>query len=169
MDINCTKERKYIMSKAKIEDIVYELCKPVTDRLNFELVEVEYKKEGGEWYLRIYIDKEGGITIDDCQMVSEEVSELLDKADPIDNSYIFEVSSPGIERPLKTERDYQKAMGKLVEAKLFAPMNGKKVIEGILTGYTADTVELDQNNSKIVLDKSQIAIIKPVIVFNNLD
>lgn len=157
------------MSKAKVEDIVYELCKPVTDRLNYELVEIEYKKEGGEWYLRIYIDKEGGVTIDDCQAVSEEVSDLLDEADPIDTAYIFEVSSPGIERPLKTERDFQKAMGKLMEVKLFAPVDGKKVIEGKLTGYTEDTVELDQNGSKITIDKKQIAIIKPVIVFESID
>jgi ribosome maturation factor RimP len=157
------------MSKVKIEEVVYEICKPVTDRYNYELVEVEYKKEGGEWYLRIYIDKEDGITIDDCQLVSEEVSELLDQADPIDSAYIFEVSSPGIERPLKTERDYQKSIGKLVEAKFFAPIEGKKAIEGILTGYTDTSVELDQNNNKIVLDKSQIAIIKPVIVFKDED
>ncbi|MDF2840214.1 MAG: hypothetical protein K0Q99_986 [Clostridia bacterium] len=157
------------MSKVKIEDVVYDICKPVTDRHNYELVEVEYKKEGGEWYLRIYIDKEGGITIDDCQLVSEEVSELLDQADPIDSAYIFEVSSPGIERPLKTERDYQKSIGKLMEAKLFAPLDGKKTIEGILTGYTEGSVELEQNNNKIVLDKSQIAIIKPVIIFKDVD
>jgi len=155
------------MSKMKVEDIVYNIAKPVTDRHNYELVEVEYKKEGGEWYLRIYIDKEGGVTIDDCQLVSEEVSDLIDAADPIDSSYIFEVSSPGIERPLKTERDYQKSMGKLVEAKLFAPVDGKKVVEGILTGYTDTTVELDQNNNKVILDKQQIAIIKPVIVFED--
>lgn len=155
------------MSKAKVEDVVYEICKPVVDKHKFELVEVEYKKEGGEWYLRIYIDKEGGITIDDCQAVSEEVSELLDQADPIDSSYIFEVSSPGIDRPLKTERDYQKSMGKLVEAKLFAPLEGKKVIEGLLSGYTEDTVELDQNGTKIVLEKKQVAIIKPVIIFKD--
>ncbi|OGO79164.1 MAG: ribosome maturation factor RimP [Clostridiales bacterium GWB2_37_7] len=157
------------MSKVKVEDVVFEICKPVTDKHNFELVEIEYKKEGGEWYLRIYIDKEGGITIDDCQLVSEEVSELLDEIDPIDSAYIFEVSSPGIERPLKTQRDYEKSMGKLVEAKLFAPVNGKKAIEGILTGYSDDNVELDQNNIKIVLDKKQIAIIKPVIVFKDVD
>lgn len=157
------------MSKAKVEDVVYELCKPVTDKHNYELVEIEYKKEGGEWYLRIYIDKEGGVTLDDCQLVSEEVSELLDEADPIDTSYIFEVSSPGIERPLKTERDYQKSMGKLVEAKLFAPLDGKKVIEGLLTGYTEDSVELEQNKNKILLDKKQIAIIKPVIVFKDME
>ena len=157
------------MSKTKVEDVVFELCKPVTDKHHFELVEVEYKKEGGEWYLRIYIDKEGGITIDDCQIVSEELSEILDEVDPIDSAYIFEVSSPGIERPLKTERDYQKAMGKLMEAKLFSPIEGKKIITGILTGYTEDTVEFDQNNEKIVLDKKQVAIIKPVIVFEELE
>lgn len=153
------------MSKTKVEDVVYELSKPVVDRHNFELVEVEYKKEGGEWYLRIYIDKEGGITIDDCQAVSEEVSDLLDQADPIENSYIFEVSSPGIDRPLKTERDFEKAMGRLVEVKLFAPQDGKKVIEGDLAGFSEDSVELDQNGKRITLDKKQIAIIKPVIVF----
>lgn len=154
------------MAKEKVEDIVYDICKPVIDRRNFELVEVEYLKEGGEWYLRIFIDKEGGVTIDDCQAVSEEVSDLLDAADPIENSYIFEVSSPGIDRPLKNERDYIKAMGKLVEAKLFAPMEGKKLIEGLLSGYTEDTVELDQNGTKLTIDKKQIAIIRPVVSFN---
>ncbi|MGB7606569.1 MAG: ribosome maturation factor RimP [Lutisporaceae bacterium] len=155
------------MSKTKVEDIVYELSKPIVDMHKFELVEVEYKKEGGEWYLRIYIDKEGGITIDDCQVISEELSEILDETDPIDSSYIFEVSSPGIERPLKTERDYQKAMGKLIEVKLFAPTDeGKKVIEGTLSGYSENNVELEQNGNKLVIDKKQIAIIKPVITFN---
>lgn len=158
------------MSKAKVEDIVYELSKPIIDKHKFELVEVEYKKEGGEWYLRIYIDKEGGITIDDCQDVSEELSELLDEADPIDSSYIFEVSSPGIERPLKTERDYQKAMGKLIEVKLFAPTDeGKKVIEGTLSNYSEDNIELEQNGNKLIIDKKQIAIIKPVVIFNDYE
>ncbi len=155
------------MSKTKVEDIVYELSKPMTDNHQFELVEVEYKKEGGEWYLRIYIDKEGGITIDDCQVVSEEVSEILDETDPIESSYIFEVSSPGIERPLKTERDFEKAMGKLIEVKLFAPVDGKKAIEGTLSGYTEDNVEIEQNGNKLIIDKKQIAIIKPVITFND--
>lgn len=155
------------MSKTKVEDIVYELSKPIIDNHQFELVEVEYKKEGGEWYLRIYIDKEGGITIDDCQVVSEEVSEILDETDPIDSSYIFEVSSPGIERPLKTERDFEKAMGKLIEVKLFAPVDGKKAIEGTLSGYSEDNVEIEQNGNKLIIDKKQIAIIKPVITFND--
>lgn len=157
------------MGKTKVEDIVYELSKPIIDKHKFELVEIEYKKEGGDWYLRIYIDKEGGITIDDCQAVSEEVSDLLDKADPINNSYIFEVSSPGIERPIKTERDFEKAIGKLVEVKLFAPIDGKKVIEGILSSYSENDVELDQNGNKLTIDKKQIAIIKPVVTFSDFE
>ncbi|MFZ5352037.1 MAG: ribosome maturation factor RimP [Bacillota bacterium] len=153
------------MSKAKVEDIVYDLAKPITDRYNFELVEVEYKKEGNEWYLRLYIDKDGGITIDDCQIVSEELSDLLDEADPINQSYILEVSSPGIDRPLKLERDYIKNMNKQVEAKLYTSIDGKKLFEGELVGYTNETVNLKINGKTVELDKKNIAIIKPVIKF----
>ena len=153
------------MAKRKVEDIVFDIAKPVTDRQNYELVEVEYKKEGNDWYLRLYIDKDGGITIDDCQAVSEEVSDLLDQQDPIDQSYIFEVSSPGIDRPLKTERDFIKNMEKEVEVKLFAPLEGKKSLEGRLVGYTDDNIELDVNGSRKTIDKKSISIIKPVIKF----
>lgn len=153
------------MAKQKVEDIVFDLAKPIIDRRGFELVEVEYKKEGADWYLRIYIDKEGGITIDDCQAVSEEISELLDQVDPIEHAYIFEVSSPGIDRPLKTERDYQKNMNKLLEIKLYSPMDGKKQIEGVLTSYTDDTVEIEQNGKKMELKKDSIAIIRPAVKF----
>lgn len=153
------------MTKRKVEDIVYELAKPIIDRNNFELVEIEYKKEGADWYLRVYIDKEGGITIDDCQAVSEELSDLLDDIDPIEHSYIFEVSSPGIDRPLKTDRDYEKNYGKVVEAKLFSPFDGKKVIEGILKGHTPDTVEIEVEGKPVQLEKNSIALIRPVIKF----
>ncbi len=153
------------MAKRKVEDIAYELAKPITDRYNFELVEVEYKKEGSDWYLRLYIDKEGGITIQDCQSVSEEMSSLLDEADPIEQSYIFEVSSPGLERPLKTDRDYEKNNGKLIEIRLFTPLNGKKVYEGILRGHTAEAVEIEMDGKPVQLGKDAIALIKPVIEF----
>ncbi|MGE5629845.1 MAG: ribosome maturation factor RimP [Caulobacteraceae bacterium] len=153
------------MTKRKVEDVVYKLAKPVIDRYNFELVEIEYKKEGADWYLRIYIDKEGGITVDDCQAVSEEVSDLLDEADPIDHSYIFEVSSPGIERPLKTERDYRKSLGKNVEVKLFSAIDGKKAIEGLLKGYTEDKVIIEAEGKTFEIEKNSIAIIKPAIKF----
>ena len=153
------------MAKRKVEDIVYELAKPIIDRNNFELVEVEYKKEGSDWYLRLYIDKEGGITVDDCQSISEELSELLDETDPIEQSYIFEVSSPGIDRPLKTDRDYEKNNGKLIEIKFFSPLDGKKAIEGILKGHTEDKVEIEADRKAMHIDKSSIALIRPVIKF----
>ena len=154
------------MAKRKVEDIVYELAKPIIDRNNFELVEVEYKKEGSDWYLRVYLDKEGGITIDDCQSVSEELSDLLDEADPIEQSYIFEVSSPGIDRPIKTDRDYEKNNGKLIEIKLFSPVSGKKAFEGILKGHTADKVEIEADGKAMQIEKSSIAVIRPIIKFN---
>jgi ribosome maturation factor RimP len=153
------------MTKRKVEDIVYDLAKPRTDRNNFELVEVEFKKEGADWYLRVYVDKEGGITIDDCQSVSQELDELIDQADPIEQSYIFEVSSPGIDRPLKTDRDYEKNNGKLVEIKLFSPLDGKKAYEGILKGHTAENVEIEADGRDILIEKSSIALIRPVIKF----
>ena len=153
------------MAKQRIEDIVYDLAKPIIDRKNFELVEIEYKKEGQDWFLRLYIDKVGGITIDDCQSVSEELSNLLDEADPIEQSYIFEVSSPGIDRPLKTDRDYRKNIGKQIEIKLFSPMNGKKVIEGILRGHTETVVEIEVEGKTIDVEKNTIALIRPLIKF----
>ncbi|HPX68735.1 MAG TPA: ribosome maturation factor RimP [Bacillota bacterium] len=153
------------MAKRKVEDIVYELAKPIIDRNNFELVEIEYKKEGPYWYLRVYIDKEGGITIDDCQSVSEELSDLLDIADPIEQSYIFEVSSPGLDRPLKTDRDYRKNIGKPIEIKLFYPLEGKKIIEGILKGHTESSVEIEVEGKALNVEKASIALIRPLIKF----
>ncbi|MEA4847150.1 MAG: ribosome maturation factor RimP [Clostridiaceae bacterium] len=153
------------MAKRKVEDIVRELAVPVIDRNNFELVEIEYKKEGPDWYLRVYIDKEGGITIDDCQSVSEELSGLLDEADPIEHSYIFEVSSPGIDRPLKTDRDYRKNNGKPVEIKLFTALEGKKIIEGTLKGHTEEEVEIEASGKVLHIKKSSIALIRPLIKF----
>lgn len=151
--------------KRKVEDIVYDAAKPVIDRYNFELVEVEYKKEGSEWYLRLYIDKEGGITIQDCQDVSQEISDLLDDLDPIQSSYIFEVSSPGIERPLKVERDFMKNLNKMVEVKLFSSLNGKKLVKAKLISYSDESIEVEENKKTIVIARKDIAIIKPVIVF----
>lgn len=153
------------MAKRKVEDIVYDLAKPIIDRNNFELVEIEYKKEGPDWYLRVYIDKEGGITIDDCQSVSEELSDLLDDEDPIEQSYIFEVSSPGVDRPIKTDRDYEKNDGKPIEIKLFSPLDGKKVFEGILKGHTADEVEIESDGKVLHIGRSSIALIRPLIKF----
>lgn len=159
---------KYILKegvkvKKKVEDIVFNIANPIVSRYNFELVDIEYLKEGPDWYLRVFIDKEGGITIDDCQVVSEELSDKLDEVDPIDHGYIFEVSSPGIDRPLKTERDYEKNIGKLLEVKFYKPYEGKKIIEGILKEYSQENVTIDVNGVTLVLNKELIALMKPIV------
>ena len=113
---------------------------PIMEENNFELVDVEYVKEAGTWYLRAYIDKEGGFTVDDCEMVSRRLSDWLDKEDFIDDSYILEVSSPGLGRPLKKEKDFKRSLGEAVDIKLYRAIERQKDFSGILTAYDADTV-----------------------------
>jgi len=151
--------------KNKIEDILYDLSKPILEKYKFCFIDTEYKKEGSQWYLRIFIDKEGGITVDDCQIVSEELSEKLDELDPISHSYIFEVSSPGIDRPLKREIDFKRNLNKLIEIKFYKPMFNKKVIEGKLINYDNEKIEIEYKGEKIEIEKSKVAIMKPVIRF----
>ena len=110
-----------------------ELITPILDRMNFELVDVEYVKEGGTWYLRAYIDKEGGITVNDCEAVAREMNEILDREDFVEDSYVFEVSSPGLGRPLKKEKDYIRSMGKEVEIRTYRAINREKEFYGILS------------------------------------
>lgn len=114
------------MAKNRVEKIAEELVMPIIEKEEFELVDVEYKKEGSNWYLRIYIDKPGGITLDDCQKVSEQLSDKLDEVDPIKENYFLEVSSPGLDRPLKKESDFERFKGEIVEVKLYEPLNGNK-------------------------------------------
>ncbi len=131
------------MGKNRIEKLVEELVLPIVERASFELVDVEFKKEGPHRYLRIYIDKQGGISLDDCQLVSEELSERLDELDPIEENYFLEVSSPGLDRPLKKESDFVKYKGELVEVKLYEPINGQKLIEGELVDFVNNTIIID--------------------------
>jgi len=153
------------LNKKKVEDILQELSIPILEKYKFEFVDAEYKKEGGQWYLRLFIDKDGGITINDCQLVSEELSEKLDEVDPIDHSYIFEVSSPGIDRPLKTERDFKKNLNKELEIKFYEPYEGKKTIEAILLDFDDKKVVVDLNGKPTEIDKKMIAIMRPTIKF----
>jgi len=138
---------------------------PIVEGLNYELVDVEFIKEGTNWYLRVYIDKPGGIGIDDCQAVSEKISEVLDEKDPIEQCYYLEVSSPGLERPLKTERDFIKYKGELVEVKLFKPIDGKKIFEGELIGLIEDKIVINQDGNNIDFEKEKVAIVKRAIKF----
>ena len=134
---------------------------PLLEKYKFELVDVEYVREAGLWYLRAYIDKEGGITVDDCEVVSRELGDWLDKEDFIADSYILEVSSPGLARPLKKEKDFARSLGKDVEVRLYRPINRQKEFTGALKAYDADTVTLSmEDESELVLEKSDIALIR---------
>lgn len=150
---------------SRIEELTRNLVAPAIEKNNFELVDVEYKKEGNNWYLRVYIDKEGGVSLDDCQIISEYLSEKLDEVDPIVNSYILEVSSPGIDRPLKTQRDFDKFKGSLVEISLYQPIDKKKKYEGELVGLISDKVVITDNGKRREFDIKDISLVKPVIKF----
>lgn len=154
------------MSRREIyEQRTEELLKPIIEEYQFELVDVEYVKEGSEWYLRAYIDKEGGITVDDCELVSRRMSDLLDEEDYVEGSYIFEVSSPGLGRPLKKEKDYIRSMGKEVEIRTYRAINKEKEFYGILKSYDDNNVTIEMDDKiEMTFAKSEIALIR--LAFN---
>ena len=125
--------------KESYETKTEQLIQPIIDANNFELVDVEFVKEGSEWYLRVYIDKDGGITVDDCEVVSRAFNEILDREDYIQEQYIFEVSSPGLLRPLKKEKDYKRSIGKKIDIKLFKAVEKCKEFTGVLKDYKDKT------------------------------
>lgn len=131
------------MPKERVTDIVERLALPIVEAAGLELVDVEFKKEGSSWFLRVFIDKPEGVDIDDCSRVSEQLSDALDIADPIPDAYFLEVSSPGAERPLKRAADFEKAVGKLVHISLYEPLDGAKSFDGILTKFEEAQIELD--------------------------
>ena len=149
-----TKREQY---EAKVETWLL----PVLEEHHFELVDVEYVREVGVWYLRAYIDKEGGIAVDDCEIISRKLGEWLDKEDFIDDSYILEVSSPGLGRPLKKEKDFVRGMGKDVEVRLYKPLNKQKEYTGALKSYDADTVTITlEDGNDLIFAKADIALIR---------
>lgn len=150
------------MSKREVyEQKTEELLLPIVERNGFELVDVEYVKEGGTWYLRAYIDKPGGIAVDDCELVSRAFSEILDEKDYIDDTYIFEVSSPGLGRPLKKEKDFKRSMGEEVEIRTYRAIDRQKEFVGILTAYDKDTVTIQcEDETEKTFNRSDIALIR---------
>ena len=130
---------------SRVVDVVKEAVLPVVDERNFELVDIEFLKEGKNWFLRIYIDRPGGIDIEECAWVSECVSDILDQMDPdpIPQAYFLEVSSPGAERPLKTDKDLQNAVGSYVNLSYYQAIDGEKSHEGTLLEVTEDSVKLE--------------------------
>lgn len=137
------------------------LLEPMMEEYGFELVDVEYVKEGSNWYLRAYIDKEGGITVDDCELVSRRMSVLLDEKDYVEGSYIFEVSSPGLGRPLKKEKDYARSLGKDIEIRTYRAIDKEKEFYGVLKSYDDNTVTIEMDDgAKKTFAKSGIALIR---------
>ena len=141
------------------------LLEPIVKALEFELVDVEYVKEAGNWYLRGYVDKEGGITVNDCEAVSRAFSDRLDEEDFIEDSYIMEISSPGLDRPLKKEKDFARSMGKEVEIRTYRPIEKQKEFYGTLTAYDNSSVTIEEETQTRTFDRKDIALIRLAIHF----
>ena len=136
------------------------LVLPIIEANNFELVDVEYVKEAGNWYLRVYVDKEGGIAVDDCEVVSRALSDKLDVDDFIEDSYILEVSSPGLGRPLKKEKDFIRSIGKDVDIHLYKSIEKQKEFTGVLKSYSKDDIVLQIEDTDVTFDRTNVALIR---------
>lgn len=152
---------------ANTEKRIEELIQPTVTEMGYELVDVEFVKEGPNWYLRIFIDKEGGVTIDDCEAVSKTLEKIFDEKDPIEQAYFLEISSPGIDRPLKKKEDFIKYNGEMVDVKLYKPYEGSKEYTGKLVGYDEndETVTIEVDDKNIAFTKKEIAGIRLAVIF----
>ncbi len=154
------------MNKRTIVSTVRDISEPIAKDLGYELVDVEFLKEGSNYYLRIYIHKSNGINLDDCQNMSQILSSKLDEEDPISVSYYLEVSSPGLDRPLKTDKDLNRNLGENLEVKLYEALDGKKLIEGILKDFDKNEITITTEFNKIIkIPREVIALIKLAVKF----
>ena len=149
----------------KVVDIVAELAQPVVEKHGCELWDVECVKEAGQWFLRVYIDRDGGVDIEHCEAISRELDKVLDDADPIETSYVFEVSSAGADRPLKREKDFMRYMGSKVDVRLYMAKDGRKEYSGTLTGYNAGDVTIEIGGKSVEFKKNEIALVRLGIEF----
>ncbi len=149
----------------KVSESVFQLVKPIADGFGLEVLEVLYEKKPDGMNLTIVIDKDGGVTIDDCELLHRAIDAPLDELDPIECSYTLNVSSPGIDRPLKTERDFRRNLNKEISVKLYKPLDGKKEYKGILTDFDDDTFTIVVGKNKKVFVKKDAAKIEPIIEF----
>ncbi len=151
---------------AKVKQICEEKLRTVIEEMGYELVDVSYEKENGGMSLIFTIDKEAGVTIDDCEIVNRKIDPILDELNPTDDKpYTLVVSSPGLDRPLKTDRDLRRTLGKEVELSLFAKQDGKKLFTGVLKNFDEKTVTLETQKGDITFEREKVAIIKLVIKF----
>jgi len=146
---------------------ITQIAYPILDEKDFELVDVEYLSEHGTWVLRIYVDKEGGITLDECGLLSREIGELIDVKDILQHEYVLEVSSPGLDRPLKKERDFLGSIGKKIKIKMLEPVNGRRNFTGYLQDFNNGTLALDEENQVIFLSFQAVEKANLVYDFEN--
>lgn len=142
---------------SKVVDTVAAFARPIVEENGCALWDIEYLSEGGQWVLRIYIDKEGGVSIDDCEKISRAIDPILDEKDPIPTAYTFEVSSAGLERPLKQPAHFQRFLGENVEVKLYKPLEGAKSYTGTLTAYENGAVTIESGDKTLTFTKELIA------------
>ena len=142
-----------------------EMLVKITDANGLSVYDVEYVKEGSDWYLRGYIDKEEGVTIDDCELVSRAVSEVLDKEDFISDAYILEISSPGLGRTLKKDKHLEKSLGEEVEIKTYKPIDKCKEFSGVLKAYDKDTITIENNDNEMIFQRADIAVVRLALDF----
>jgi ribosome maturation factor RimP len=155
---------------SKVAEVVEGMVTPILSEIGLELVDIEYVKEGRDYFLRVFIDKEAGVDIEECGIVSEKLSEKLDEVDPIPHNYFLEVSSPGAERPLKKDKDFEKAIGKNVFIKTYEPIDGEKTFEGLLTHFDGETVKLEvkikTRKKNIEIPYSKVANARLAVTFS---
>ena len=149
----------------KITEKVCQFAEPLVQAQGCSLWDVEYVREGGEWFLRLYIDKDGGVDIDDCEAVSRAVDPVLDEKDPIPESYRFEVCSAGLERVLKRPSDFERFLGEPVLVKLYRSKNGQKEFPGVLKGYAGGAVTIDMNGTELTFEKPEVALVRLRVEF----
>ena len=147
------------------ETRVLPLVLPIVEEMGLELVDLEFVKEGANWYLRIYIDKENGVDINDCEAVSKAVEGKLDAEDPIEQAYVLEVSSPGLDRPLKKEEDFARFAGEIIDVKLYQAMNGKKTLEGKLIGLEDGVIVMEEDGKEVRISRKDAADVRLAVIF----
>ena len=175
MPIECRKKERgapfsFLLTKSKdgfmkVTEQVAAFAEPVVQEHGCELWDVEYVREGSEYFLRLYIDKEGGVDIDDCEAISRAMDPILDEKDPVPGSYHFEVCSAGLERALKRPSDFERFMGSAITVKLYRPRNGLKEIPGILRGYEDGKVTVEAGKETITFEKSEVALVRLRVEF----
>lgn len=153
------------MNKKQIIDTVESYLEPILNELHYELVDVEFVKEGPSYYLRIYIDKDGGVNIQDCQMTSRAIEKVLDEKDPIEEPYILEVSSPGLDRVLKKDKEFQRFQGRLVDVKLYKAVDGEKQYTATLVNKDDEKLYLDDEGTPLEFEMKNVAIVRLAITF----